>query len=149
MLYFSYGSFLDSRTLKRHCPNAKFVSRAVLPNFEVQFNFHSKTYGGGVTGVEPAPGKLARGVVYNVPLGEMEHLDTIEAVPEGLYYRQKVMVVNEEADFLEVDTYRTTDPKGPFKPTVKYLQLMITGAMEHGLDPEYIRFLRNIETIDE
>jgi len=149
MLYFSYGSFMDSRTLKRHCPNAKFVSRAALPNFEVQFNFNSKTYGGGVTGVEPAPGKLARGVIYDVPPGEMEHLDTIEAVPEGLYYRQKVIVVNEEGDFLDVDTYRTTDPRGPFKPTVKYLQLMITGAMEHGLDPEYIRFLRNIETIDE
>jgi len=149
MLYFSYGSFLDSRTLKRHCPNAKFVSKAVLPNFKVQFNFYSKNYGGGVTGVEPAPGKLARGVVYDVPPEEMGYLDAVEAVPEGLYYRQRVLVIDEEGGLLQADTYRTTDPKGPFKPTRKYLQLMINGAKEHGLDPEYIDFLKNISTIDK
>ena len=59
MLYFSYGSFLDSETLKKHAPNAEYLKRAVLPDFEVQFNFLSKTYGGGVTGVEPAAEKKA------------------------------------------------------------------------------------------
>jgi len=71
MLYFSYGSFLDFDTLRRHCPGARFVARAVLPNFEVQFNYMSKTYNAGVTGVEFAPGKVARGVVYDVPEDEM------------------------------------------------------------------------------
>ena len=44
MLYFSYGSFMDSETLRRHAPSARFVSRASIPNYEVQFNFLSKTY---------------------------------------------------------------------------------------------------------
>lgn len=144
MLYFAFGSFLDSETLKRHCPSAKFVTRAVLPNFEVQFNFMSRTYGGGVTGVEPAPGKMARGVVYDVPPNEMEHLDTVEAVPEGLYYRQRVLAVGEKGEFLEADTYRTTDPKGPFTPTRRYVALMVKGAKEHELDPEYIGELESL-----
>lgn len=144
MLYFSYGSFLDSETLRRHCPRARFVARAALPNFEVQFNYLSKTYGGGVTGVEPAPGKVARGVVYEVPPDEMEHLDVIEAVPQGLYYRENVLVVDEEGKLLEVETYRTTNPKGPFTPTRRYLGLMVKGAKEHGLDPEYIRELETL-----
>ncbi len=148
MLYFAYGSFLDSETLRTHCPSAKFVTRAVLPNFEVQFNFMSRTYGGGVTGVEPAPGRMARGVVYDVPQTEMEHLDTIEAVPEGLYYRQKVLVVDDGGSLLEADTYRTTDPKGPFKPTRRYLGLMIKGAKEHELDPGYIEELERTPTVD-
>lgn len=148
MLYFAYGSFLDSRTLKRHCPSARFVARAVLPNFEVQFNFMSRTYGGGVTGVEPAPGRMARGVVYDVPQTEMEHLDTIEAVPEGLYYRQRVLAVDDGGSLIEADTYRTTDPKGPFKPTRRYLGLMISGAREHGLDPGYIEELERTPTVD-
>jgi len=143
-LYFSYGSFLDSETLRRHCPRAKFVARATLPNFEVQFNYLSKTYGGGVTGVEPAPGKVARGVVYEVPPDEMEHLDVVEAVPQGFYYRQKVLAVDEEGKLLEVETYRTTNPKGPFTPTRRYLGLMVKGAKEHGLDPEYIRELETL-----
>jgi gamma-glutamylcyclotransferase (GGCT)/AIG2-like uncharacterized protein YtfP len=141
MLYFSYGSFLDKETLMRHCPSASFVNRAVLPDFEVQFNFMSRTYGGGVTGVEPAAGKTARGVVYNVPPEEMEHLDTVEGVPEGIYYRQTVTVVDEDGNYLEAETYRTTDPQGPFPTTRRYIGLMIKGAKEHGLDPDYIREL--------
>ncbi len=38
MLYFSYGS-LDSETLRRHCPKAVYKGMAILPNWEVQFNF--------------------------------------------------------------------------------------------------------------
>ncbi len=141
MLYFSYGSFLDSETLRKHCPSAKFVARAVLPNFEVRFNFMSKTYGGGVTGVEPAPGKIARGVVYDVPPEELEHLDKVEGVHKGYYYRQTVLVVDERGSLLRVETYRTTDPKGPFTPTRKYVGLMVKGAKEHKLDPKYIEEL--------
>jgi gamma-glutamylcyclotransferase (GGCT)/AIG2-like uncharacterized protein YtfP len=148
MLYFSYGSFLDYETLKRHCPGARFVTRAFLPNWEVQFNYLSKTYGAGVTGIEPAPGRLVRGVIYDVPPEEMEHLDVIEAVPEGFYYRQRILVVGDEGSLLEVETYRTTHPQGLFKPSKRYLGLMVKGAKEHGLDPEYVRELEAVETIN-
>ena len=94
--------------------------------------------------MEPVPGKVARGVVYEVPSVEMEHLDVVEAVPQGVYYRQKVLAVDEEGNLLEVETYRTTDPKGPFTPTRRYVGLMVKGAMEHGLDPEYIEELENL-----
>ena len=144
MLYFAYGSFLDSETLMKHCPGARFVTRAVLPNFEVQFNFMSRTYGGGVTGVEPAPGKMARGVVYDVPPEEMERLDAVKAVPVSLYYRQRVLVVDEEGEFLKAETYGTTDPKGPFTPTRRYVGLMVKGAKEHGLDTEYVEELESL-----
>ena len=144
MLYFSYGSFLDTETLKRHCPSARFVARAVLSNFEVRFNFMSRTYGGGVTGVEPAQGKTARGVVYDVPAEEMEYLDTIEGVPEGIYYRQKVLVLDEGGNQLEAETYRTTDPKGPFTSTRGYVGLMLKGAREHKLEPDYIKEIEDL-----
>lgn len=140
-MYFAYGSFLDSETLKRHCPSARFVIRAVLPNFEVHFNYMSKTYNAGVTGVEPAPGKMARGVLYDIPEGEMEHLDVVEAVPQGFYYRQTVLAADEEGRLLEVETYRTTDPKGPFKSSRRYVGLMLKGAREHNMDAEYIKEL--------
>lgn len=144
MLYFSYGSFLDSETLKRHAPHARFISKAILPYFEVQFNFFSKTYDGGVTGVEPAPGKQALGIIYEVPHDEMEKLDIIEGVPTGIYYRQTVTVVDEGGNEHQAETYRTTDPKGPFTPTRRYLSLMIKGAKENGLDPDYINELEDL-----
>jgi gamma-glutamylcyclotransferase (GGCT)/AIG2-like uncharacterized protein YtfP len=148
MLYFSYGSFLDSETLKRRCPKAVYMGKAILPNWEVQFNFLSRTYNGGVTGIEPAIAKLVRGILYEVSNEELLHLDTIEGIPEGIYYRQTIYVVDESGKMVKVATYRTTNPKGPFKPTKKYVGLMIKGAKEHGLDPSYIKELESIETVD-
>jgi gamma-glutamylcyclotransferase (GGCT)/AIG2-like uncharacterized protein YtfP len=148
MLYFSYGSFLDSETLKRHCPKAQYVGKAILPNWEVQFNFLSRTYKGGVTGIEPAVAKLVRGVLYDVSNEELQHLDSIEGVPEGIYYRQTIYVVDESGKPMKTVTYRTTNPRGPFKPMRKYLDLMIKGAKEHGLEQDYIQQLEAIETID-
>jgi len=144
MLYFSYGSFLDSETLKKHAPNAKYMKRAVLLDFEVQFNFLSKTYGGGVTGVEPAPGEKALGVIYEVSPDELKKLDIVEGVPMGIYYRQTVTVIDENGKEHQAETYRTSDPKGPFTPTKRYLGLMIKGAKEHCLDPDYIKELETL-----
>jgi len=120
------------------------MKRAVLPDFEVQFNFLSKTYDGGVTGVEPAAGKKALGVLYNVSLDEIEKLDIVEGVPTGIYYRQTVTVMDEDGNEHQAETYRTSDPKGPFTPTKRYLGLMIKGAKEHGLDPDYIKELEDL-----
>ncbi len=144
MLYFSYGSFLDSENLKKHAPNAKYMKRAVLLDFEVQFNFLSKTYDGGVTGVEPVVGKKALGVLYDVPPDEIEKLDIVEGVPTGIYYRETVTVIDEDGKEHQAETYRTTDPKGSFTPTRRYLGLMIKGAREHGLDPDYIKELETL-----
>lgn len=150
MLYFSYGSFLDSENLKKHAPNTKYMKRAALLDFEVQFNFLSKTYNGGVTGVEPAAGKKALGVLYDVPPDEIEILDNVEGVPSGIYYRQTVTVVDENGNAHQAETYRTTDPKGPFTPTRRYLGLMIKGAKEHGLDPDYLKELEDLyATLDK
>ncbi len=148
MLYFSYGSFLDSATLKRHCPKAVYKGKALLPNWEVQFNFMSRTYNGGVTGIEPAAAKLTRGVLYEVDNDELLRLDFIEGVPEGIYFRQTIYVVDEAGKAVKAATYRTTNPKGPFKPTKKYLGLMVNGAKEHGLDADYVKQLEAVETVD-
>ena len=144
MLYFSYGSFLDLENLKKHASSARVIYRAILPDYEVQFNFLSKTYDGGVTGVEPAFGKRALGVIYDVPLDEIEKLDVVEGVPAGIYYRQTVTVIDESGKKHQAETYRTTDPKGPFTPTMRYLVLMIKGAKEHGLNPDYIKELEDL-----
>jgi gamma-glutamylcyclotransferase (GGCT)/AIG2-like uncharacterized protein YtfP len=148
MLYFSYGSFLDSATLKRHCPKANYIGKAILPNWEVQFNFFSRTYKGGVTGIEPAVAKLVRGILYDVSDEELLKLDVIEGVPEGIYYRQTIYVVDEFGNPIKAVTYRTMNPRGPFKPTKSYLGLMIKGAKEHELEQNYIQQLEVIETVD-
>ena len=147
MLYFTYGSFMDINNLNKHTPSAKFVCKAIIPNWEVQFNYYSNNYKGGCTGIEPALNKLVRGAVYEIPPDEMEHLDTIEGIPQGTYYRHPIMVVSEQGETMLAHVYRTTNPRGPFKPTKKYLNYMLDGARALGLPEEYIKSL-TVETID-
>jgi gamma-glutamylcyclotransferase (GGCT)/AIG2-like uncharacterized protein YtfP len=145
--YFTYGSFMDKENLKKYCPSAEFVCKALIPNWEVQFNYYSTNYKGGASGIEPAIGKLVRGAVYEIPPDEMEHLDTIEGIPRGSYYRHPIMVVSEAGEPILVHVYRTMNPRGPFKPTKVYLKYMIKGAKALGLPEEYIETLQR-ETID-
>ena len=147
MLYFTYGSFMDINNLKKHTPSAKFVCKAMIPNWEVQFNYYSKNYQGGVTGIEPALNKIVRGAVYEIPPDEIEYLDTIEGVPNGTYYRHPIMVISEEGKPMLAHVYRTTNPRGPFKPTKKYLKYILDGARALGLPEEYIKTIE-VETLD-
>jgi len=77
----------------------------------------------------------------------MDHLDTIEGVPNGTYHRHPIMVVSEDGQPMLAHVYRTTNPRGPFKPTKLYLNYMIDGARTLGLSPEYIKSLER-ETVD-
>ena len=148
MLYFTYGSFMDIDNLRKHTPSAEFVCKALIPNWEVQFNYYSKNYRGGVTCIEPALNKLVRGAVYEIPPDEMEHLDTVEGVPNGTYYRHPIMVVSEAGEPMLAHVYRTTNPRGPFKPTKLYLKYMVDGAKALGLPQEYVTWFEEQETID-
>lgn len=144
MFHFAYGSNLSSKFLRRHCPSAEFVMRACLPNFRVAFPFYSKKRKGGISSIIPDPGKLVRGVIYEVPEDEMEKLDEVEGVPQGLYVRQTFLVLGEDGDLHRADLYRVVDPAGPFTPARSYVELMVEGAEEHGLDPDYVETLRRL-----
>jgi hypothetical protein len=45
MLHYAYGSNLSPTFLKGYCPRAKFVMKANLPNFRVEFRFYSQRCG--------------------------------------------------------------------------------------------------------
>lgn len=147
MLYFTYGSFMEINNLQKHTPSAKFICRALVPNWEVQYNYFSLNYNGGCVGIEPAINKLVRGAVYEIPPDEMEHLDTIEGIPEGIYYRHPLMVVSETGKPMLAHVYRTTNPRGPDKPTKRYFRYIVDGAKALGLQEEYIESITT-ETID-
>ena len=119
----------------------------MIPNWEVQFNYYSTNFKGGVTGIEPAINKLVRGALYEIPPIEMEYLDTIEGVPNGTYHRHPIMVISEDCEPMLTHIYRTTNPRGPFNPTKLYLKYMIDGARTLGLPEKYIKTLER-ETVD-
>lgn len=144
MLHFAYGSNLSPKFLRSHCPSARFVMKAYLPNFRVEFRYYSKKRQGGISSIISYPGSLVRGVIYEVPPEEMLDLDELESVPQGLYIRETFLVLGEDGGWREADLYKVAKPEGPFTPARSYVELMLEGAQEQGLDPEYVRELREL-----
>jgi cation transport regulator ChaC len=142
--HFGYGSNLSGRFMREHCPNVQFVMKGYLPNYRVEFRFYSENRKGGISSIMEAPGEMTHGVIYSMPKKEMEDLDVLESVPEGLYKRETFLVLGDDGKWLEADLYRVSNPEGPFTPAKSYLDLMIEGAREHGLDPDYIEKLESM-----
>lgn len=62
MLHFGYGSNLSIDFVKKELiPNARFLMKGYLPNFEVQFPFWSPERQAGYSGIMEAPGELVHG----------------------------------------------------------------------------------------
>ena len=69
---------------------------------------------------------------------ELSDLDNLEGVYKDLYRRETFLVLGEDGKFHPADLYRVIEPKGPFPPCRSYVEIMLTGARELELDPEYI-----------
>ena len=144
MYHFGYGSNLNIDFLHNYLPSAKRVMKAYLPNYEVQFRFWSKKRQGGISTIIEKPGGLVHGIIYECNEDELINLDIIESVPQGLYKRETFRVLGEDGEWHLADLYRVANPKGPFTPAKGYVELMLSGAREHDLDPEYVKVIEAI-----
>ena len=141
MYYFAYGSNLSSRYIHDYTPSAAFVMRAALPNYKVEFRHYSENLGGGISSIVETPGSLVRGVIYEVLESELEALDILESVPQGIYRRDTYLLLGEDGEWQRGDLYRVSKPTGPYTPSHEYVEFMIEGAREHGLDDDYVEQL--------
>jgi gamma-glutamylcyclotransferase (GGCT)/AIG2-like uncharacterized protein YtfP len=144
MYYYAYGSNISTRYLHDYCPSATFVMKADLPNYRVDFLRYSTDMQGGISSITEAPGHLVHGVIYEVSKEDVDELDILEDIPKGLYKRETYLVLGEETQWHEADLYRVVTPSGPYAPAKQYIDYMIEGAKEHGLDADYINKLKTL-----
>jgi len=138
MLYYAYGSNLSISYMREYCPSTRFLMKADLPNYRVEFRHYSDDMKGGISSIIEGPGELVRGVIYKVDDSEIAAMDALESVAEVIYSRETFMVLGEDGAWHQADLYRVVVPDGPFTPAKQYLDYMISGATEHHLDPIYI-----------
>jgi gamma-glutamylcyclotransferase (GGCT)/AIG2-like uncharacterized protein YtfP len=137
MYYYAYGSNLSSKYVRKICPSATLIMKAKLLIFSVEFRHYSEDRQGGISSIVEAPGQMVHGVILEIPESEIEELDIVESVPEGLYRRDIYSALGHDGEWYHADLYRTVKPAGPYAPAKEHLDDMIGGAQEHGLDAEY------------
>ena len=130
---------MSSAELGAWCPAHRVLGPAELPGHRLAFLRRSIRWGAGVVDIVPAPGRSVWGVLYELPLGPGE-LDAKEG--EGFAYRRRdVEVLRDGSPFVAV-AYEVME-KEPVEvpPRSDYVELLVTGAREHGLPDHYIEGL--------
>ena len=140
MLHFGYGSNLSIKAVHEDLnPNAKYVMKGFLPNFVVSWPMWSEKEQSGYSGIMEAPGELVHGALYEMTEQELIAMDNLEDCYKDTYRRETFLVLGEDGKWHEADLYRVVDPQGPFPPARSYVEIMLEGARDLGMDPEYIK----------
>jgi gamma-glutamylcyclotransferase (GGCT)/AIG2-like uncharacterized protein YtfP len=148
-LYFAYGSNLNTEDWRNWCVNRnkppynpddiRRVGAAWLPDFELAFDLHSRTRGGGVLNIRPRVGQRVAGVLFEVLGQGWKALDSKEGAPK-VYERFETEVIVPGGERLAAITYRASESKrqGFVRPTSEYLEIVRAGLRAHGLDPAMV-----------
>jgi gamma-glutamylcyclotransferase len=135
-LLFAYGSNMARSEMEAWCPEHRYLGRARLDGFRIEFRRRSIRWGGGAADIVPAPGESVWGVLYEVPNGELDRLDEKEG--EGFAYRRRPVEVEHAGEVRPAVAYEVIDKEPePVAPTPEYLDLLREAARERGL-PEGI-----------
>ncbi len=147
MLYFAYGSNMHPGQMRKRCPGCVFVAAARLRDHRLGFSrLWAAWGGGGVADIQPTPGSVVEGVVWEITEAHREALDEYEEYPMA-YTRKDVVVETFDGGTLRAFAY-VARPGGTYRPSRRYHRQIVEGARAHGLSPGYVGFLEAIPTED-
>jgi gamma-glutamylcyclotransferase (GGCT)/AIG2-like uncharacterized protein YtfP len=134
MLYFAYGSNMNTPRMQARCPTAQPLSPAVLRGFRLVERLYAD--------IEPAEGAEVHGVLWRLDEADLAALDRYEGFPR-LYQR---FVVAVEARTVLPSRLETTVPavvyimstaakqmRGAVSYTPEYWQICHEGARQHAV----------------
>jgi gamma-glutamylcyclotransferase len=144
--YLAYGSNMNRGIFEsRRGMRPIQAQPALLENHRLRFNLAIGLGERGVANLEFQAGARTWGVLYSITVEQSEHLDRTEGVPRGAYRRIPVSCVVDRGERIAAFTYQSDRISHGRKPSPRYIGLLIEGAVQHGLPPEYLRYLRNFE----
>jgi gamma-glutamylcyclotransferase len=144
--YFAYASNLSRAIFGERRGMRPLASRrARLDGYRLGFDLPVGPGERGVANVEPAAGAHVWGAVYLLAREDCDRLDRSEGVHAGVYRRIAVNVLLDDEEVVAAFTYHSSRTTQRRKPSARYLGLILDGAREHGLPPDYVRFLEGLE----
>jgi hypothetical protein len=140
--YFAYGSNMCTAWLRARVPSAEPVAVARLHGHSLRFHKAGRDGSAKCDAFHSSdPEDEVVGVVFEIEASEKPALDFAEGLGNG--YSEVTVCVEARTGWLEAFTYRAqaTHVVPALLPYDWYKALVIRGAQEHGLAPDYIRVL--------
>lgn len=143
---FAYGSNMLTARMITRAPSAHPLVSAFLERFVLRWNKRSKD-GSGKCSIEETGHRedFVWGVLFALSPADKEKLDDFEGLGRG--YGERVINVLASGKPTRVTAYYATSVALNIRPYDWYRDLVIAGAREHGLPPEYIRLLEAVPVI--
>ena len=95
----------------------------------------------------PDAGATVLGVAFEVSQEDLRQIDLTEGVLLGNYQRVAIPIVPLATSFApELTAFTLTSDRhdASLSPSQRYMDLLIAGAIEHGLPSDYVAFLRSV-----
>jgi len=147
--YFGYGSNINSLALKAKGVNPKSSVQATLQGWKLTFNVqHWFKHEGGMANIvnTTQPQDYVEGVLHLCEAGDLKKLDQREAYGIG-YDRIEVRVTTKSEHILALAYIGLPEVlDNTLKPTSRYINIIINGALEHNLNTNYIEQLKHQPT---
>jgi gamma-glutamylcyclotransferase len=152
--YFAYGSNMDGSTLRgRRGVEWSRAAPALARGWRLALDKPSLLgTPGAMARIESDPTSEVWGVLYEIATSDYEHIEFTEGVLIEHYRRSPIVVEPVHSwDTAVVDALTLTSDKrdGALRPSIRYVNLLLAGAVEHGLPASWIDSLRAIEAVPE
>ncbi|WP_141734057.1 cytochrome b5 domain-containing protein [Oligoflexus tunisiensis] len=145
--YFGYGSNMSITSLKAKGVEPLSAEPAILDGWKLSFNIPDFfLIEGGTGNITSAPQHNVHGILYSCRDEHLKVLDELEALGVN-YKRVKLMVTTYTGRTVSAFAYTGIEErlKEGYQPSRRYLNILLRGAEQMGLDPEYINILKSIE----
>ncbi len=129
LIYFAYGSNMNTGHMKLWCPHSEPLEAAQLADYRLAFRFWCDLL--------PAPGQYVPGALYRVPREDLRWLDEYEDCPR-LYEHLAVTVATADGRQVEAMTYRMRPGHAFAPPDRQYLSIVRQGYIDWGYDPSVL-----------
>jgi gamma-glutamylcyclotransferase len=134
LIYFAYGSNLDTKQMRARCASARVDARAVLRNHALAFGGFSARWGGSVATLVPAQGAQVEGLLYVLQPVDLRALDCYEGHPFR-YRRARFAVTDENGRRLCAEVYLQALPNlAPRPPARGYASVLRRAYKRLGFD---------------
>lgn len=140
--YFAYGSNMQRATfVERRGMRPTAVRRAYVDGRRLCFDLPIGPGERGVANLVADAAARTWGVVYRLEPEACDVLDRTEGVDRGFYRRIAIEATTDDGARLAAFAYQgeARDPRR--KPSARYLGLLLAGARELGLPPDYVEWL--------
>lgn len=88
-------------------------------------------------------GNKLEGVLYEIDSNSMKIFDELEKLSEGKHSKIAAEIKMEDGNIVVTQIFISRRKDGDFKPSKKYIYIIVEGAKIHNLSLQYIEYLRS------